>query len=68
MDLDYIDENYDEELFEELREYRYRLAQQKGVAPPFIIFHDSTLKEMATYFPQDKEQFLNIKGVGIKKI
>lgn len=66
LDLDYIDENYDEELFEELREYRYRLAQQKGVAP-FIIFHDSTLKEMATYFPQDKEQFLNIKGVGIKK-
>lgn len=66
LDLEYIDENYDQELFEELREFRYGLAQQKGVAP-FIIFHDLTLKEMATYFPQDKEQFLRIKGIGFKK-
>lgn len=66
LDLEYIDENYDTKLFAELRELRYRLAQQKGVAP-FIIFHDSTLKEMATYFPKDKEEFLRIKGIGLKK-
>ncbi|NLL81631.1 MAG: DNA helicase RecQ, partial [Tissierellia bacterium] len=34
---------------------------------PFMIFHDSTLKEMASYFPQSKESMLNIKGVGQKK-
>ena len=66
LDLEYIDENYDKKLFAELRELRYRLAQQKGVAP-FIIFHDSTLKEMATYFPKDKEEFLRIKGIGLMK-
>lgn len=66
LDLEYIDENYDKKLFAKLRELRYRLAQQKGVAP-FIIFHDSTLKEMATYFPKDKEEFLRIKGIGLKK-
>ena len=32
-----------------------------------MIFHDSALKEMAGYFPQDKETFLTIKGVGLKK-
>lgn len=66
LDLEYIDENYDKKLFAKLRELRYRLAQQRGVAP-FIIFHDSTLKEMATYFPKDKEEFLRIKGIGLKK-
>ena len=63
---DYIEANYDKSLFEELRELRYRLSQEKGLAP-FMIFHDSSLKEMAVYFPQDRESFLNIKGVGLKK-
>ena len=66
VDLDYIDKNYDENLFEELRELRYKIAQENAIAP-FIIFHDSSLKEMATYFPKDKEEFLKIKGVGLKK-
>lgn len=58
--------NFDEDLFNELRELRYKLSQDKGL-PPFMIFHDSTLREMAGYFPQDKEAFLTIKGVGLKK-
>ena len=32
-----------------------------------MIFHDSTLKEMSVYFPQDKEELLGIKGAGLKK-
>ena len=58
--------SFDEDLYEKLRELRYSLSQEKEVAP-FMIFHDSTLKEMASYFPQSKESMLNIKGVGQKK-
>ena len=59
-------DNFDEELFNRLRELRYSLSQERALAP-YMIFHDSTLKEMAAYFPMDKESFLNIKGVGLKK-
>lgn len=59
-------ENFDDDLFEKLRELRYSLSQEKGLAP-FMIFHDSTLREMASYFPKDKASMLMIKGVGEKK-
>ncbi len=59
-------ENFDDDLFEKLRELRYNLSQEKGLAP-FMIFHDSTLREMASYFPKDKTSMLLIKGVGAKK-
>ena len=59
-------DNLDEDLFLKLKELRNKLSQEKGLAP-FMIFHDSTLKEMATYFPQSKEAMLSIKGVGLKK-
>lgn len=59
-------ENFNEELYEKLKNLRYSLSQKKGFAP-FMIFHDAALKEMASLFPQDKEEFLNIKGVGLKK-
>ncbi len=59
-------DDYDTDLFEKLRELRYFLSQEKSMAP-FMIFHDSTLKEMAKYFPQTKESMLTIKGVGLKK-
>lgn len=58
--------NYDEELFEKLRILRANIAKKKGT-PPFIIFHDSTLKEMAIYYPKDKDSLMNIKGIGLKK-
>lgn len=59
-------DSFDEDLFIKLRELRYNLSIEKGFAP-FMIFHDSTLKEMASYFPQSKEALLTIKGVGLKK-
>ena len=57
------DLDYDRELFEILRQTRKELADESGV-PPFVIFADKTLVEMATYFPQSGENFLNIHGIG----
>ncbi len=59
-------EGFDEGLFEKLRELRYEISQEKGMAP-FMVFHDSTLREMAAYLPRDKEAMLGIKGIGEKK-
>lgn len=58
--------NYDESLFSKLKELRYSIAQRKIMAP-FMIFHDSSLREMASFFPQNKSEMLEIKGVGLKK-
>jgi ATP-dependent DNA helicase RecQ len=58
---------YDTGLFEELRILRKNLADQKGV-PPFVIFSDVALQEMAYYFPQNDESFLRISGVGAMKL
>lgn len=59
-------ESFDDNLFMKLKDLRYSLSQEKGMAP-FMIFHDSTLKEMASYFPQDMDSMMEIKGVGLKK-
>ena len=64
--IENIMENFDDELFEKLRELRYKLASEKGIAP-FMIFHDASLREMASFFPIDKESLLTIKGVALKK-
>ena len=66
LSMEDMHENFDEDLFIKLRELRYNLSKEKELAP-FMIFHDSTLKEMASYFPQSKEALLTIKGVGLKK-
>ena len=57
------DLDYDHELFEILRQTRKKLADESRV-PPFVIFADKTLVEMATYFPQSDDNFLNIHGIG----
>jgi len=57
----------DEALFELLREHRLELAEEKGV-PPYIIFHDSTLEEMATTRPESLEKMRYISGVGEQKL
>ena len=59
-------ESFDEDLFEKLRDLRYQLSQEKELAP-FMIFHDSSLREMASFFPKDRASMLMIKGVGEKK-
>jgi len=40
----------------------------KNNVPPFIVFADITLKEMASFYPTDKEHMLQITGVGAKKL
>ncbi len=55
------------ELFEELRRLRLQLAREKNV-PPYIIFSDATLEEMAAHVPLNKAQFADISGVGEKKL
>ncbi len=54
------------ELWEALRHCRSELAKAQGV-PPYVIFHDSTLMEMAEQCPQTEEQFSKISGVGVQK-
>jgi ATP-dependent DNA helicase RecQ len=54
---------YDINLFEALRIKRKQLADDAGV-PPYVIFSDNTLIEMATFFPQSPENLLTIHGVG----
>jgi len=55
------------ELFELLRAARRELAAQQGV-PPYIIFHDKTLLEMAELRPLSHEQLHGITGVGDRKL
>lgn len=57
---------YDETLFEHLRRHRKKLADAEGL-PPYAIFPDATLMEMAGYFPQCTESLLRIYGVGAAK-
>lgn len=56
----------DHELFEELRQLRKELASTENV-PPFIIFSDASLKDMAVKLPRTEEEFLEVKGVGMQK-
>jgi ATP-dependent DNA helicase RecQ len=59
--------DYDEELFQQLRALRKTLANRRGM-PPYVIFGDATLKEMAAYFPQSTESLREISGVGAQKL
>ncbi|HET9332483.1 MAG TPA: ATP-dependent DNA helicase RecQ [Gemmatimonadota bacterium] len=53
----------DFDLFERLRGVRKRLADSRGV-PAYVVFHDSTLREMAARRPRDRGQMLEVAGVG----
>jgi ATP-dependent DNA helicase RecQ len=56
-----------DELFEHLRSLRLEIARQKGV-PPYIIFTDATLEEMAAERPATQADFSKISGVGEVKL
>ncbi len=56
-----------EDLFSILRSLRKELADEQGV-PPYIVFSDVTLREMARYFPANEEKLSEISGVGYKKL
>lgn len=59
--------NYDEKLFDILRELRKEIAEINNI-PPFIVFGDISLKEMSTYYPITVEKMLQINGVGTNKL
>ncbi|MEX0608129.1 MAG: DNA helicase RecQ [Balneolaceae bacterium] len=62
-----VEAKYDENLFEILRAERKEIADDKGI-PPYSIFPDTTLMEMAFYFPQSKESLSHLYGVGSAKL
>lgn len=58
---------YDESLFEMLRNLRKKVAKQMDL-PPYVVFQDPSLEEMATTYPTTKEELAQINGVGIGKV
>ena len=56
----------DHSLFEVLRSLRMALARKQGV-PPYLVFSDKTLTDMCRKLPENKEEMLNVTGVGEKK-
>jgi ATP-dependent DNA helicase RecQ len=58
---------YDEKLFELLKAERKRVAKTKNL-PPYVIFQDPSLEEMATVYPTTKEELAQINGVGMGKV
>jgi ATP-dependent DNA helicase RecQ len=54
-------------LFDSLREVRRRLAAEAGV-PPYVIFHDSTLREIAATKPKSLNELSSVQGVGATKL
>jgi ATP-dependent DNA helicase RecQ len=59
--------SYDEALFELLKGLRKKVAKQKGL-PPYVIFQDPSLEEMAIIYPTTKEELSQINGVGQGKV
>ena len=56
----------DRHLFERLRALRLEIARARGV-PPYVVFHDATLREMARRRPTSMDGLLEVKGVGARK-
>lgn len=59
-------EGVDAGLFEELRKFRKTEAREKGI-PPFVVFGDATLRDMAKCRPSTPKGLMTVKGVGVKK-
>jgi ATP-dependent DNA helicase RecQ len=57
----------DEALFEKLRQLRKQLADERGV-PPYIVFSDVALRQMARHYPHTQAEFSRINGVGDAKL
>ena len=63
----YIPDDDEEALFQKLRELRRTIAQEIG-KPPYIVFSDKTLRDMARIKPITNAQFLAVNGVGQHKL
>ncbi len=59
--------DYEATLFESLRDLRTMLAKAQGV-PPYVIFHDRALQEMAAYRPASLDGMRSITGIGEMKL
>lgn len=59
--------NYDRKLFAKLRKLRKSIADEANI-PPYVVFSDATLLEMAELMPITAAELLNINGVGHRKL
>ena len=59
--------SYDEKLFEMLKGLRKQVARHKNL-PPYVIFQDPSLEEMATTYPTTAEDLASVNGVGMGKV
>ena len=66
-DPDVLATSYDETLFDLLKKLRKEVARKKNL-PPYVIFQDPSLEEMATIYPTNEEEMSKINGVGMGKI
>ena len=58
---------YDKDLFARLRFLRKQIADKENI-PPYVVFNDATLEEMAQFTPTTKAEMLDINGVGERKL
>ena len=66
-ELNSMGKAYDEKLFELLQAERKKLAKSKNL-PPYVIFQDPSLEEMATVYPTTQDELAQINGVGMGKV
>ena len=59
-------EGVDRELFDALRALRLKIARDRGV-PPYVVFHDTTLRELARIQPRTLDALRHIYGIGARK-
>jgi len=59
--------SYDAKLFEVLKSLRKQMARERNL-PPYVIFQDPSLEEMATIYPTTKEEMASVNGVGMGKV
>ena len=64
---DAVSESVPLELWEQLRQLRLDLSRELSI-PPYVIFHDKTLKEMAARRPATRDDLLDISGIGQSKL
>jgi len=60
--VDFFDD-YEVEIFDQLRELRKEIASANKV-PPYVVFSDKTLKELSNKMPSNKEEMLEVHGIG----
>jgi len=61
-----LEDMYDEELYNKLKELQRQVAREKSL-PPYVIFQETSLEDMATKYPVTIEELSNISGVGKNK-